>query len=395
MQKINLEYLQHRATSLYNNIPCHISDPCKEGNTPLMGGMNIHLPILFTDGVKWLLRIRRSNATSPPPALQTSILQSEIATLSFLETTKLPTPKVLDYCLQGEEGKAGVSYILMEFMPGEVLDWSSISDPGREKVIAQLADVHIELGKHEFSAMGCLEQVGTKHIGPFARECFTDFTGEEGIMQPLGPFTHLQDYYHSCIDLLLELIHRGEVYADHPVETYLIHRYLYDKVSEIYPKDTEEEASKRFYLKHADDKGFHILVYADSNITGLIDWEWAFTAPKALAFNSPMLFLPTSEFFAGETGIGKDEEVFADCLEEKGAEDMARAVREGRVHHQVAFLCTLDFCLSFEDLLGLFKGLRRSVGVDGENSWEEWRKVAIERYEDDDRLREILERSGG
>jgi aminoglycoside phosphotransferase (APT) family kinase protein len=125
----------------------------------MMGGMNIHLLIRFDDGVQWLARIRRSNATSPPLALQKHILQSEIATLRFLGTTRLPTPKVWDYCSQGEDSAAGMSYILMEYMSGTVLDWSSISNEGREKVIAQLADIYIELGKHEFSAMGCLDQI--------------------------------------------------------------------------------------------------------------------------------------------------------------------------------------------------------------------------------------------
>lgn len=89
---------------------------------------------------------------------------------------------------------------------------------------------------------------------------------------------------------------------------------------------------KKCYLKHADDKGFHILIDEHSNITGLINWEWCFTAPASLVFNSPMLLLPTSEFSDGETNIGKDKELFAECLEAKGAKSMAKCVREGRVH---------------------------------------------------------------
>jgi hypothetical protein len=359
----------------------------------MMGGMNLHLPITFTDGVKWLARIRRINATSPPPELQNRILKSEIATLRFLETVNIPTPRVYDCSVEGENSPAGVSYILMEFKPGTVLDWSGISEEGRGKVIAQLADIYIELGKHRIPAMGCMDQIGTKHIGPLTRECLTDFT-ESSRMQPLGPFTHLQDYYHSCISLLLDLIRRGEIYTDHPWEMYLIYRFLYDRVSEIYPKQTEGEEEKGFYLTHADDKGFHILVDADSNITGLIDWEWAFTAPKTLAFVSPMLLLPTSDFFNGEVKIGKDEALLAECLEEKGAKEMAKAVREGRVHHQFAFLCTLDFCLSFEDLVGLFRGLRMSIFVDHEYDWQEWKQVSLKRYGDDDKLRDILQRTG-
>lgn len=75
-----------------------------------------------------------------------------------------------------------------------------------------------------------------------------------------------------------------------------------------------------------------------------------------------MLLLPTSDFFHGDSRIGKEEQLFAECLEERGAKDLAKIVRNGRLHHQLAFLCTLDLCLSFEDLLGLFKGFRNSMG---------------------------------
>lgn len=45
-----------------------------------MGGMNYHVEIIFEDGITWIARIRRFNATSPPAALRDYILQSEILT---------------------------------------------------------------------------------------------------------------------------------------------------------------------------------------------------------------------------------------------------------------------------------------------------------------------------
>lgn len=50
----------------------------------------------------------------------------------------------------------------------------------------------------------------------------------------------------------------------------------------------------KFYLKHADDKGDHILVDEHFNITGIIDWEWAHTASPAHILNSPLGFLPAA-----------------------------------------------------------------------------------------------------
>jgi len=257
-----------------------------------MGGMNLHLRIIFNDGLIWLARIRRVNATSPPSALQDYILESEIATLEVLEKTSLPTPKVWGW-MTGEGSLAGVSYIFMQHMPGKVLDWSSIDEQGKGKVITQLADFYIELQKHEFDWMGCLDHVGTKRVGPFARECLTDFRGPSREMQPLGPFEHIQDYYKACIGLLLDLIHREEIYADRSVDAFLMYTFLYNLIPQIYPSNPQ----------------------------------------------------------------GEDEEETT--------------------------------------TLGLFKGLRKSLGVDGEFGWEEWKEMALERYADDHRLRDILHRSGG
>ncbi|KEQ72268.1 hypothetical protein M436DRAFT_73976 [Aureobasidium namibiae CBS 147.97] len=381
VNRIDLERLSLRASSLRDDVSCRIEVPTDEKNerSYLMGGMNLHLRIVFEDGIIWLARVRRSNATSPPPHLQDYIIRSEIATLRSLETTSIPTPKVWDYDIGGEN-PVGVGHILMDCMPGKPLDWSSTSKEGRGKVIAQLADIYVELQRFQFGQMGSMNRVGENAVGPFARECLTDSAGPT--MQPLGPFADLREYYRGSTNLLLDLIHRGE----------LIYKFLNEQLANVYPDEGNPPTG--FYLTHADDKGSHILVDAKSNITAIIDREWVFVAPEPLAFNSPMLLLPTSDFFNGESRIGKEEQLFAECLEERGAKDLAKIVRNGRLHHQLAFLCTLDLCLSFEDLLGLFKGFRSSMGVDHQYSWQEWRQLSLKRFGQDDKLKDILARSG-
>lgn len=108
-----------------------------------MGGMNYHLEIQFGDGISWLARIRRFNATSPPPDLQAYIMRSEVATLQLLEKTRVPAPRVFDYSF--DEGRLGVRYMLMEKMTGKSLRWSITSPEQRQKVMSQLADIFIEL----------------------------------------------------------------------------------------------------------------------------------------------------------------------------------------------------------------------------------------------------------
>jgi hypothetical protein len=103
----------------------------------------------------------------------------------------------------------------------------------------------MDLHRYPFAEMGSLSCAGNKHVGPFARECLTDFSRPD--MQALGPFKSLQDYYKASIQLLLHLVHRREIYTDRSVDMYLIYKYLYDKIPEIYSDSTE--GPKRFLLE--------------------------------------------------------------------------------------------------------------------------------------------------
>lgn len=149
LHQIDFGQLEMRASSVRNNIPCRVEMPKndKDSRWSMMGGMKLHVRIIFEDKVCWLARIRRSNATSPPPELRDRIFMSEIQTLLSLQKTDIPTPKVWDYALEGPENPVRVGYILMDCMPGKVLDWSSpsLSEEIKIKIIAQIADVYIQL----------------------------------------------------------------------------------------------------------------------------------------------------------------------------------------------------------------------------------------------------------
>jgi hypothetical protein len=343
-----------------------------------MGGMNYHVDITFEDGIIWLARIRRFNATSPPPELRDHIFQSEFATMKFLEGVNIPTPKVFDICLEGPGNPVGVGYMLVEKMPGKSLRWAQASPEQRRKLVEQLADIAIELRKHPFDKMGSLENSREVEVGPLARESLTDFNGSR--MLPLGPYSSLAGYHTTSVQLIMDLILREEMYAQRPIDAYLIHRFLLGLIPHVVPLQDSNRQS--FYLKHADDKGDHILVDGNHNITAILDWEWAYTAPEALAFNSPIGILPVAEFYDGRNTLGKEEKWLAEAFEERGERELAQAVENGRVQHFYAFCCGYDLS-DWKGFLGLFRGLRDAVSVDSGLDWEEWRKVALERYRDD------------
>ncbi|KAF2275683.1 uncharacterized protein EI97DRAFT_420100 [Westerdykella ornata] len=395
LQKINKEALAARASELRDGMPCTIPALQYDGSkrSSIMGGMNYHIDIVFEDGVVWLARIRRFDAASPPPALRDHIFQSEVATMKFLEEVAIPTPRVFDFALESEENPVGVGYMLIEKMPGTSLRWSLASPDQRRKVVEQLADMLIELRKHPFDKMGSLElsASGPLHIGAFARESLTDF--DRSRISALGPYSSLEEYHTASIRLILDLILREEMYSQNPIDAYLIHRFLLDLIPSVLPPPSFRQNTKdhHFFLKHADDKGDHILVDDDYNITALIDWEWAYTAPEPLAFNSPVGLLPVAEFYNGVNALGEEEEWLAQMFELRGHLGLARAVRGGRVQHFFAFCCGYDLS-DWKGFLGLFRGLRDAVGVDPGLGWEEWKGVALERYRGDEGLRVLLGR---
>lgn len=399
-EKINLPALVARASHLRKGTPCSTPGPthCRDKATrsSVMGGMNYHIELAFDDGVKWIARVRRLNASSPPPALRNYILQSEAATLKFLARTSVPAPRVFDFALEDDPSNlVGVGYILMEKLPGKSLQWHDATADQKQKVMDKLSDTFIELRKHPLNLLGSLDRPDDPeagHVGPFARESLTSFT-QAGEMRTIGPLSSWDDYYTSSLRIILDLILHEEMYSEQAVDAYLIHRYLLDLLPSILtpPGASKQGSQEEYFLKHADDKGDHILVDDDFNITGIIDWEWAYTAPLAQAFNSPIGLLPVADFYDGASGLGEDEMFFARLLEEKGHQDLAGCVRRGRLQHRFEFCCGYNLD-DWSGFLGLFQGLRKFSKTEEDRSiaWIDWKAVALHRYREDAGLQTLL-----
>ncbi|CAI7610892.1 unnamed protein product [Penicillium palitans] len=387
IEKIDVFALTQRASSLRNGLPCSVVQGLQYNRalrSSVMGGMNYHIEVLFEDGISWLARIRRFNATSPPPGLRDYILSSEVSTLQFLSKTKVPIPTVFDFN-PDESNPVGVGYILMEKLPGKSLRWSLATPKQKQKVTSQVADIYIELKRFPFSMIGSLSEESSSHIDPIARESLTDF--QDLYMRMLGPCSSSEEYFKAHIRMILDLITRQEYYVNHPVDAFLIHRFLLDTVPDIVLRNDLDNGM--FYLKHADEKGDQILVDNDFNITGIIDWEWAQTDSKSAAFNSPILLLPVADFYEGVDHIGEDEVFFAECFEEKGHPDLREIVRSGRLLHRIQFCCGYDLD-DWDGFIGLFFGLLKILGIEGDSNWETWKAEALERYREDCQLKQLL-----
>lgn len=60
---------------------------------PLSGGYNAHYPVEWTDGKKWLLRVRLPDFFSPPLMYRYIMTKVEITTMNFLADAGLAVPR--------------------------------------------------------------------------------------------------------------------------------------------------------------------------------------------------------------------------------------------------------------------------------------------------------------
>lgn len=376
-----MEALRSAATSARGgNIGCQIPTFDTDFDDPAdritliasqCGGQNCHLDINFNDGVTWIARIRLNDPMLPPPSIQARIFESEIATLEFLAGTKVPAPQVYAHALESTENLVGTSYVLMEKMAGEPLDWNDASPEQRKKVMEQLADVYLELEAHPFQLSGSLSSkvpgstAGTSviqiEVGSFAQvQCFE--TPERG----LGPFKTLETAYTAIIRQQMQTLATHEV-SSLPLDNYLTFLWRLKVLPDLIANSASREGP--FY------KDDHILVDEDYNITAIIDWEFASTESKELAFSSPCMMWPVGEFYDGDNDLAEAELQFAAIFDVRGREDIGDLVRQGRRWQRFLFFLGGGIPGDMSELEALFQGLRKSCarGNDSISSYSEWK----------------------
>ena len=276
----------------------------------------------------------------------------------------------------------------MEKVEGEPLDWQRATSSQKEKVMQQLVDIFLEIEKHPFDTIGSImaagdptafEIQGFAHHATFRPECGG----------PLGPFHSSLEAARVIIETYLAMIASGEIAATYPIDVYLAHRYRLDILN-----DTGKEilSEGKFFLKHPDDKGDHILVNKDYDIVSIIDWEWCCTVAKEDAFSSPCMMWPVAEFYDGSNELTDDELRFAGIFRERGRSDLAGYVTGSRKVQRLFFAlgATSDCPNDYRTFVDLCTGLKRAFGSE-EEGWEEWKAKALERWKSDELLQALLQ----
>ncbi|KAK4040772.1 hypothetical protein C8A01DRAFT_45974 [Parachaetomium inaequale] len=386
LARINVQALEEAASRVRDGVACRIpllaatnldSRSRADRVSRQCGGQNCHLDVEFADGVTWVARIRLDDPLLPPPAVQAHIFLSEVATLKFLENTAVPAPRMYAYEAADSPGNAvGMSYVLMEKLPGKPLDWGRATTEGRVRVLEQLADLYLELEKHPIPLTGSLTPTSTSMWGGFAQmPCF------EAPDRTLGPFGTLDEAYSAIINQQQKVLTNHEV-SSLQVDNYLAFLWRLEALPELVANSLSRAGP--FYLKHYDDKGDHLLVDEEYNITGVIDWEFASAEAKELAFNSPCMTWPVGDFYDGNNALADDEEKFAAIFERRGRADMAAIVRGGRRWQRYLFFLGGGIPRDVAEFEPLFQGLQKSFSGEGSqkviSSYKEWKQGALTEF---------------
>ncbi|KAF3069965.1 hypothetical protein CFAM422_006875 [Trichoderma lentiforme] len=355
-----------------------------------MGSANYHARIRFQDGSpSWLLRVPRvtSCAVGFPIPLADYLVASEYATLKFLETTAVPAPRAFSYgvCSNGTDHRVGVAFLLMEELPGrpwtgEGVSGTTATDEEKARIWSELAEILAELERHPFPEAGSLcFRPSNVEVSAVASDRF-------GVLTPNGPFYTSTAYYTAFAKQYLELIADGQLYTGFPVDAYLVYRFLKDNVSQIAEQGGEAKSAEKFFLKHVDDKGDHLVVDDDLHITGIIDWQMARVVPRREAFGPSLVTADMDALCTGKVLLSADDVALTDALRQKGLSWMASHVVDEKVRR---FFWGLAVESEWSNALPLANAILEAFGI--RQDWAQWRKMALKEYESDERLKALVE----
>lgn len=196
--------------------------------------------------------------------------ESELATIDYLlKHTSIPVPKTL-FVNYNENHVVGAAFVLMERLEGVKLSelWDKLSLQHRLYVIGQLGDVVGQLADLRFDQIGSLTGGGS--VGPLlniSREVFD-------VLE--GPFATTSDYFCAALN---------ENRRYRPKEALAFYPAIKEELRTFLDNEASNPTLHAPYRLIHDDLNFwNILVTQEGaeqppKITGVIDWDYAYTGP--------------------------------------------------------------------------------------------------------------------
>lgn len=172
-----------------------------------------------------------------------------------------------------------------------------------------------------------------------------------------GPFDTATDYFVTIASLHRGLVADGQIYPEYAKEAYLFYRLLEERVA---PALGHVDSTSSFFLKHADDKGDHVLVDESYNITAVLDWQFARFAPAIEAFGPSLFTADLSNLYSNSTGLSANDNLLADAFARKGRQDLAALASSNELVRRFHFGLATGTTKS--EVLGMIKAVLELMG---------------------------------
>lgn len=196
------------------------------------------------------------------------------------------------------------------------------------------------------------------------------------------------------------MIYEKQLFVRYPVDAFLIFKY-FGQLAEKGQFNAFEESLDHgpFYLKHMDDKGDHILVDDDFNVTGIIDWTFARTVPIYEAFGPSLFTAEMNDIYGGKAGLAEQDKRFHKVIQGKST-DLAKYAGSPDIVRCLTFALGMGLDLPWDEALNLFKAILKTTTTgattatatnvsDGEIEWKKWRSDRMVEWANDKRLAEL------
>lgn len=281
---------------------------------PKAGAFNVLFRMKFQDGGSAVIRFTKPGCTMFPEEK----IQNEVATIRYIQdNTSIPVPFILHWGPR-EESPLGLGpFIIMEYINHETdvckvlnipeLHWEDrprlnphINLEKLEMLYYQLADVLLQLSKLEFPHIGSLEEV--EEFESEARRRPLSIHMNELIRLgtlprnklPSGTFTSSFDYFEALSQLHIDhLTHQRNDAVDSETDCRrkYIARHLFRKLIRQRRLLSKAHANGPFKLWCDDLRPSNVLLDANMQIVGVVDWEFTYAAPVEFSFSPPWWLL--------------------------------------------------------------------------------------------------------
>ncbi len=275
---------------------------------------------------------------------------------------------MLGYGIANEKDNfVGVSYTLIKEMAGK--PWNRQGPPGKcftddedMEVWNRLAGNVIELQRHPFT------QAGSQLSGPFLSKLMVPALASERFLDlsSSGLFNTIGGYYAVFLTQKLALIVMGSYL---PIflcmRTWCSVRETHVRYLAIKLDCDSVGTAEQFYIKHARNKGDHLMVDDDLNVSGIINWQMARVVPASEVFGPSLVIANMGNIYNGVSSLTLHGHALARLLMAKGPTDLAGLMPKDEKH-----LFDLDIDFPWNGIPLLIRGIWAAFRVNKDTDWK-------------------------